>query len=395
MGRSDGDARPRRMGQDDQRRDEQQATGQVNQTATETLPFYPHTTPYPLQVEYEPYGVYIRAATGDHILGSGKSEEDGTTIDAKLTSLCFNCGSEEHAVKDCPFRRNKDLIDLSRQYYMFSRGSLGTTDWQRVHVAEGWRQTRLNWLEEFEPGEVRGTLLREALGASGDGQWLENIALWGYPKGWVAERDPRELVRERIWREHGGDVDAELDEDEPFTIFGDDEQQSEVILFQGAFQPVPHPGDENESIDSQSSHSTIGSEAETDSSEKRDGPHQETHRPSKRWATYPRSHFLSDILPVYVPCAPKFDWDAWAASHVPPDPPPPPTEAPPPLPPSPTSHGPPPPPPSSPPPAPPPFEPTHSPHPVSLPAPFWYTPSFPIPSVEPDANSDMELSDSD
>ncbi|KAF6763740.1 hypothetical protein DFP72DRAFT_1059793 [Ephemerocybe angulata] len=287
------------------------------------------------------------------------------------------------------------------------KGTLGTTNYVRVHVAEGWRQSRLTWLEDFEPGEVRGALLREALGKDGASEWLRNIAVWGYPKGWVAERDPRELVRERIWREHGGDVEMELDDSEPFVIYGDSEdQQAEVILFSDAFQHR-RLGDEDEAgagtsptISRESAGSDSESESETETETEAEPLEQaseaNSHPPFiKRWAKYPSSHFHPDLLPIHngfslgsvrgasdlsqpsfheAPPKAKFDWDTWAASHVQPEPPPAPSEPPPPLPPPPDTE-------------PPPLPP--GPDSSSLPP----RPSCP---VEDEADeSDMEMSDSD
>ena len=59
---------------------------------------------------------------------------------------------------------------------------------------------------EFVPGEVRGTLLREALGLEGsdpggDVEWLKNMMQWGYPPGWTGAADPIKAMKHRI--EHG------------------------------------------------------------------------------------------------------------------------------------------------------------------------------------------------
>lgn len=354
MGRPDGLPSVGGLGQEERRDDS--SAGQRPEDSL-ILPFFPHAIPQALPAEYESYGIYTRADT-DYVLGEKVDEGEAQDEDWKPTSRCFNCGHDEHSVKECPFRLNRDLIELSRQYYQFSKGTLGTTNWERLHTAEGWRQTRLNWLEDFEPGLVRGKLLREALGDNGESEWLRNMAVWGYPKGWVGERDPREAVRERIWAEYGGGIDA--DDSEPFMIYGDEE--SEVITF-------GHPGLQQVPQDDRSDDETQEEESSSPPPESilvapdSASPPQ----PTKRWAKYPSSHFLSDLLPIhtgftlppvdgaqdggYPPFHPrgppppsKFDWDAWAASHVAPEPPPPPPDEPPPLPPGPGVQAPPPPP---------------------------------------------------
>lgn len=360
MGRPDGLSGTGGLGQE--RGDGTGAAGRQEDSLI--LPCFPHAFPDALPAEYESYGIYTRLDAG-HALG--EADEGKEDKEWKPISRCFNCGHEEHSVKECPFRLNRDLIELSRQYYQFSKGTIGTTNWERVHTAEGWRQTRLNWLEDFEPGVIRGRLLREALGDGAEGEWLRNIAIWGYPKGWVGEHDPREAVRERIWAEYGGGVDLELDDAEPFVIHGD--EGTEVVTFRDAFVKViqengqddesedgPEDGTEEESEDCspapQESLSRLRKESLLQSET------SQCASPSiRRWATYPSSHFLSNLLPIHTgfnlppvdsastnaypsleprrPPAMKFDWDVWAASHVEPEPPPPPPDEPPPLPPEP------------------------------------------------------------
>ncbi|KAH6894957.1 hypothetical protein BKA70DRAFT_1199582, partial [Coprinopsis sp. MPI-PUGE-AT-0042] len=316
-------------------------------TSARYSPFFPHTIPQALPYEYESSGIYTRAS--HDILGdSTNDEQDPEYI---LKSRCFNCGSEEHSVKECPFRYDRELIDLSRQYYNFTKESLGrvSASWARVHIAEGWRQTRLDWLEEFEPGVIKGELLKEALGDVDEMPWLRNMAVWGYPKGWVGPQDPRELVRERIWKEHGGDVDEDDSDDEPFVIFGDDGHVEEVA-FEGV--RVEH------------------------------APASPPKDPLTRWAKYPPAYFLSELLPVHSGFnLPPIDGEEDRAPPPPcplyPPPPPPPGE-PPPIPPPPPASTPPPLPPDALPPLPP------------MPAPG--TNSQVLIHEE---TSDMELSDSD
>ncbi|KAH6902296.1 hypothetical protein BKA70DRAFT_1196271 [Coprinopsis sp. MPI-PUGE-AT-0042] len=310
-----------------------------------TFPFFPHTIPQALPYEYESSGIYTRAS--HDILGDSSNDEQDTEY--ILKSRCFNCGSEDHPVKDCPFRYDRELIDLSRQYYNFTKESLGraSSSWARVHIAEGWRQTRLDWLEEFEPGVIKGELLKEALGDVDEMPWLRNMAVWGYPKGWVGPQDPRELVRERIWKEHGGDVDEDDSDDEPFVIFGDDGHVEEVA-FEGV--RVEH------------------------------APASPPKDPLTRWAKYPPAYFLSELLPVHSGFnLPPIDGEEDRVPPPPwppyPPPPPPPGEAPP---------IPPPPPASTPPPLPP-----------LPPMPAHNANSQVLVHEEREETSDMELSDSD
>ena len=356
-----------------------------------TLPFFYHVSSEPLPMGWEPFGIYVRADTA--MLGSTPEEEE--EISSRV-QRCFNCGDTEHAVSDCHFRRNQELISLSRAYYQFFQGTLGLANWQRVHTAEEWRQSRLHWLETFEPGKIQGELLRDALG-DGDGDWLRNMAQWGYPKGWFSERDPRLLVRDRIWSEHGGYVDGELGDDESFFIHSED--GVEEVTFDDSFKIscyTPAVNEDNNDDDEHDQRSETSSPSPQNPSSSNN---------VKRWATYPPTYFASHLLPVYngfmLPPIHSSQRDTQADNwhlangsstfwvfdsvanthiayqgHIPP--PPPPTSEPPPLPPL---------------DSPPPLPPVNSPPPPPPHPPPSLPPSFP--SVPDDGESDMELSDSD
>jgi zinc finger CCHC domain-containing protein 8 len=311
---------------------------------------------------YEPYiyGMYQRQT--DVILG--EENVDGSE-EGSSQPLCFNCGSPDHAVSTCPFRRDNNLISLSRQYYNFYKDLRGVADHPRIHVAEGWQQQRLEWLELFEPGKIRGSLLREAIGP-GDGDWLRNIATWGYPPGWISTSDPRKQVLARIWNEHLDD--GYSSSDEPFYIFGSAKDEVEDVSRIG------------EKIGTFDEKEVDASESETASTS------SSTSAKPRRWAEYPSSYFSSELLFPYAPQpAPPSSSIEWNSIFDGDDyyaqlcglPPPPPNEPPPPLPP---------PPPSS---CPPPLPPCPPPSlPSSLPK-----PPPPRPSAADD--DDMDISDSD
>ncbi|KAL1760904.1 hypothetical protein FB107DRAFT_286534 [Schizophyllum commune] len=154
---------------------------------------------FPGEPGYTFRGVYERVT--DDVLG--EEDEDATDphsnrSDARPSrSRCFNCGSPEHILAACPDPISRPLVALSRQMHDFYRGSasaLGSGG--RLWVVEEWRGQRLRWLEEFQPGEVRGEGLHEALGTDGQRPWLENMMIWGYPPGWYSAEDPRERPEE-------------------------------------------------------------------------------------------------------------------------------------------------------------------------------------------------------
>ncbi|KAI0820233.1 hypothetical protein BC628DRAFT_1423155 [Trametes gibbosa] len=235
---------------------------------------------------------------------------------------CFNCGSEDHAVSGCPERINRALVSLTRQLFDFHRGkSSGPA--QRLHEIERWRLQRLHWLEEFDPGQIRGPLLRDALGLEETDpgnrvEWLYNMAHWGYPPGWIGERDPRE----RVWQ-HIAWGTTEPDEECEFTIFTD-EGEEKVELPRS--DVTPNVRKVEDMPDGEAS----------------------SHLALTRWAAYPNTYADCSILHAFQgepsPEVVAYDHLAaymtyWQTSQALPaeptvPPPPPPSSTPPPLPPS-------------------------------------------------------------
>lgn len=353
-------------------------SGQVIETTTSDLPILPLFVDVKARYGYDAidptllYDTLYRAV--------GEEEEKGLPSNTR----CFNCGSPFHPYPECPRPHNRELINLTKQLWEFHNPLRPRL--KDAFDAIEWRQTRLNWLKTFEPGQVKGELLREALwlrdGDLGeDVEWLRNIAIWGYPKGWTGSVDPRTLVWEKITME--GQQDDEWTEPVEFTIFEENEE-IDIILLPDHLKPeaqyVPDSDEENQaSPDTASDDSSVVEVEHPD------------HPPSDhRWVKYPTSYFLYTKLPIYNGIAlPSIEH---AAAHPPSvlsasvpttsAAPPPPLSNPPPLPP---------PPPSIPPPLPSP--------PTSLPPTLKQTVFASGSSLNPieilDGDSDMELSDSD
>ena len=278
VGRTECDSSPGRVGKDE---DQQIERGPVIE---DEEPTYFVDTNRLSESDYAPF--YDRDVDAQEVLGQQQSPPPDPNLDSPIdTRQCFNCGSPSHSVSDCPLPRNHALISLSRQLFTFQqqlhqsahRQALG--DFQRIHVVEGRKQERLDWLDWFEPGEVRGALLREAIGlgedSDGDGEWLRNMAVWGYPKGWTGERDPRYKVMKRIEGEVEDDND-DSEEEDVFLIFGDDGEQEEILfttLSQKSSPAKPIVQTPTEDLSPPKIH---------------------------RWASYPNTHFSSALLPVYT-----------------------------------------------------------------------------------------------
>jgi len=209
----------------------------------------------------------------------GEEKDELLPSAGKDLRLCFNCGSANHAVASCPEPIDRQLVSLSRQLFNFLHPDLIGQENTRFYVAEGWRQQRLEWLRSYEPGMIRGLLLRDALGLQeGDTgntvEWLSNMAYWGYPPGWVGCQDPRQLVCSRILEDEA-EGQVTTPECEPFRIFDgtDDDEEIDLRMFnlRGPSAPSPAASPLTTFVDVELS----------------------------RWATYPNTYFSSTALSVY------------------------------------------------------------------------------------------------
>ncbi|CAK5265130.1 unnamed protein product [Mycena citricolor] len=269
-----------------------------------TLPFY--SQPYPAhQGVWEPSGLYARYNDnndGDddiHPLGSPDRLPPDPYASSNTQPRCFNCGDQTHVLSACPHRRDAALVALSRQIYDFEHARGGAAR-SLKEFAE--RLRKADWVagpHAFVPGRVSFEL-RRALRWRADGEeeeeqvggddvlddsdprcecdddgrdhpWLSNMALWGYPPGWVAVQDPREEMLARIMHENNQDDDSS-DGEGVMKIWGENGEE-EILL-------TPDPA--RSSMDAESV-----------------APTSDKMVTMKRWAQYPDLHFVWDRLTVY------------------------------------------------------------------------------------------------
>ena len=209
------------------------------------------------------------------ILGA---EREGGSSSAEAVSRCFNCGSTHHVVSSCPAPHNIELVALSRQMYNFFKPPR-VIESMTLSAAAEFKHQRYEWINNFEPGRIRGPLLREALGLRDDDvcsnlPWLKNMADWGYPSGWCSEQDPQGQVLRRIDNLFVETVDPEKF-DHTLFIFGDDTVEMLDMSASSVRKPFHHEDIE----DVHEEQAELGR--------------------SRRWATYPSAYFSSDLLPVY------------------------------------------------------------------------------------------------
>jgi len=254
-------------------------------------------------------GAILYHRLDERLLGEPERAEEDTQLCPQSTSgpRCFNCGSTQHLLSSCPDPRDRALIDLSRQLFVFFAHKASRT-LKRIHEVEEWKSRRLEWTHIYKPGEITNPLLREALGSrdaygAPNMPWLENVSLWGYPPGWISCEDPVERIRRRILDvDDLGSRDEELDDDSSlFVVLNDTPEDLETLQLDSLFASVPPD------------------------------PPSETRAP-RRWAAYPNTFFLFELLPVYTGQIQSLTESVELRGQHEASPPPPPLYSPPPLP---------------------------------------------------------------
>ncbi|XP_064337330.1 zinc finger CCHC domain-containing protein 8 isoform X1 [Camelus dromedarius] len=99
---------------------------------------------------------------------------------------CFNCGSEEHQMKDCPMPRNAARISEKRKEYLDACGETNNQNFQQRYHAEEVEER----FGRFKPGVISEEL-QDALGVTDKSlpPFIYRMRQLGYPPGWLKEAE--------------------------------------------------------------------------------------------------------------------------------------------------------------------------------------------------------------
>ncbi|NWW77643.1 ZCHC8 protein, partial [Climacteris rufus] len=115
---------------------------------------------------------------------------DGQEIQVKPKSRpkphCFNCGSEDHQMKDCPKPRNAARISEKRKEFLEACGDSSNQNFQQRYHAEEVEER----FGKFKPGVISG-VLQDALGVTDKSlpPFIYRMRQLGYPPGWLKEAE--------------------------------------------------------------------------------------------------------------------------------------------------------------------------------------------------------------
>ncbi|XP_032732273.1 zinc finger CCHC domain-containing protein 8 isoform X2 [Lontra canadensis] len=122
---------------------------------------------------------------------------------------CFNCGSEEHQMKDCPMPRNAARISEKRKEYMDACGEANSQNFQQRYHAEEVEER----FGRFKPGVISEEL-QDALGVTDKSlpPFIYRMRQLGYPPGWLKEAELENSGLALYDGKDGADGEAEAGE---------------------------------------------------------------------------------------------------------------------------------------------------------------------------------------
>uniref|UniRef100_A0A2K5R0D1 Zinc finger CCHC domain-containing protein 8 n=1 Tax=Cebus imitator TaxID=2715852 RepID=A0A2K5R0D1_CEBIM len=122
---------------------------------------------------------------GQPLLNENPQLSEGWEI-PKPKPHCFNCGSEEHQMKDCPMPRNAARISEKRKEYMDACGEANNQNFQQRYHAEEVEER----FGRFKPGVISEEL-QDALGVTDKSlpPFIYRMRQLGYPPGWLKEAE--------------------------------------------------------------------------------------------------------------------------------------------------------------------------------------------------------------
>ncbi|KAF5929337.1 hypothetical protein HPG69_019358 [Diceros bicornis minor] len=122
---------------------------------------------------------------------------------------CFNCGSEEHQMKDCPMPRNAARISEKRKEYMDACGETNNQNFQQRYHAEEVEER----FGRFKPGVISEEL-QDALGVTDKSlpPFIYRMRQLGYPPGWLKEAELENSGLALYDGKDGGDGETEAGE---------------------------------------------------------------------------------------------------------------------------------------------------------------------------------------
>lgn len=179
----------------------------------------------------------------------GSSNVEGGLEIVRDASRCFNCGSYDHALKDCPKPRdNAAVLKARKEHNMKKNQSVGSHN----NPTRYYQNSRGGKFDDLKPGSLTAeTRKLLGLGEFDPPPWLNRMREIGYPPGYLAVDDEDQPSGITIFaddiieeREDGEIPDMEIDmEIDPIEDERPTKRRKKTIEFPGVNAPIPYEAD--------------------------------------------------------------------------------------------------------------------------------------------------------
>ncbi|XP_073972645.1 zinc finger CCHC domain-containing protein 8 homolog isoform X1 [Rhodnius prolixus] len=165
-------------------------------------------------------------------------EKNEVPSKSKSNRVCFNCGKDDHNLRECPKPHNQIRIARNRSNFV-SRGINKTQEFTRYHKEIDDR------FSAFRPGRL-SEKLKEAVGLKKDTlpRYIYNMRRLGYPPGWLEEAKISHSGINML--DSNGERVPDPDEEEGEICSVRDKYDASKIIDYPGFNVWPDPGTINE-----------------------------------------------------------------------------------------------------------------------------------------------------
>ncbi|KAF8399188.1 hypothetical protein HHK36_015053 [Tetracentron sinense] len=174
----------------------------------------------------------------------GLTSMDGLTnlergLETIETSRCFNCGSYNHSMKECPKPRDNVAVNNARKQHMSKRNqTAGSRNSTRYYQSSPGGK-----YDGLRPGalcaETRQLL---GLGELDPPPWLNRMREIGYPPGYLVPNDDDQPSGIIIYADE--EIKEEQEDGEIFETGNPDQQKKMCVEFPGVNAPIPENADQ-------------------------------------------------------------------------------------------------------------------------------------------------------
>lgn len=174
----------------------------------------------------------------------GSSNKEGGLRIVRDVSRCFNCGSYDHALKDCPKPRDNAAVNKARKEHNMKKNQSGGSG-SHINPTRYYQNSRGGKFDDLKPGSLTAeTRQLLGLGEFDPPPWLNRMREIGYPPGYLAADEEDQpsgitIFADDIIEEDHEDGEIPEAKYDPFEIDPPAKRRKKTIEFPGINAPIP------------------------------------------------------------------------------------------------------------------------------------------------------------